>query len=594
MSDIESKRNSGVTVNVSNNPIAPNNDVFTDSNEAELKPGRWSAFKNSFKEALPESSESYIDKTELKDFNELTDVEKAAYNSSKSQMKKDLTTRHLMMIVIGGALGTGLFVNSGGALNTGGPASLVIGWIIIATMMFSTMVALGELCVTFPVTGGFTTYATRFIDPSFGFAMGWNYALQWLILLPLELVAAAITIKYWNSSIDSDAWVAIFYVFIFILNMLDVKYYAESEVVLSLIKVIAAVGFFILGLVLVCGGAPEGGYIGGKYWHNPGAFSHGFKGVCSVFVTAAFSFAGTELIAVMGAETSRPRETIPKACKQTFWLITTIYITMLTLIGCLVPYNDDRLLNGDSYASVSPFVIAIQNGGIKGLPSLMNAIILIAILSVANSSVYASSRVFASLADIGHAPQWLAYVDRKGRPLYATLFTLIFGLLSFIASSDKQDEVFTWLSALSGLSTIFAWLSICISHIRFRRALHVQGRSVDEITYVAQTGVWGSAYGIVLNILVLIGQFWVALFPGASADAKSFFEVFLSLALFVVFYVGHKIWKRNWMLFIRASDMDIDTGRKHIDMELLKQEIIFEKQRLANSPFYYRLYKYWC
>ncbi len=300
MSDADSKRASGITVNTSNNPIAPNNDVFTDSNEV---PGssRWQNFKNSFKEALPETSDSYIDKTELKDYNELTDVEKAALNSSKTQMKKDLTFRHLMMIVIGGALGTGLFVNSGGSLNKGGPASLVIGWVIIATMMFSTMVALGELCVTFPVTGGFTTYATRFVDPSFGFAMGWNYALQWLILLPLELVAAAITIKYWNHTIDSDAWVAIFYVFIFVLNMLDVKYYAESEVVLSLIKIIAAVGFFILGIVLICGGAPEGGYIGGKYWHDPGAFSHGFKGVCSVFVTAAFSFAGTELIAVMGS-----------------------------------------------------------------------------------------------------------------------------------------------------------------------------------------------------------------------------------------------------------------------------------------------------
>ncbi|CCH41461.1 Histidine permease [Wickerhamomyces ciferrii] len=601
-SDVESRKGSGITVNTSNNP-GLGNEIYTDSNietneqnNGNGKLGKWQNFKDSFKEAIPENSESYIDKTELRDYNELTDVERAALNSSRTQMKKDLSTRHLMMIVIGGALGTGLFVNSGGSLNTGGPAALVIGWVIIATMMFSTMVALGELCVTFPVTGGFTTYATRFIDPSFGFAMGWNYALQWLILFPLELVAAAITIKYWNHKIDSDAWVAIFYVFVFILNMLDVKIYAETEVVMSLIKIIAAAGFFILGLVLIGGGGPSGGYIGGKYWENPGAFSHGFKGVCSVFVTAAFSFAGTELIAVMGSECSNPRETIPKAAKQTFWLLTIIYVTMLTLIGCLVPYNDSRLLNSDpdAKASISPFVIAIKNGGIKGLPSLMNAIILIAVLSVANSSVYASSRVFASLADIGHAPKILSYIDRRGRPLVATLFTLIFGLISFIASSSKQNEVFTWLSALSGLSTIFAWLSVCIAHLRFRRALYVQGRSTDELTYVSQTGVWGSVYGIFMNMLVLMGQFWVALFPTDKADAESFFSVWLSLVLFVVFYFGHKLWKKNWTLFIRAKDMDIDTGRKHIDMELLKQEIIFEKQRLANSPLYYRAYKYWC
>lgn len=556
----------------------------------------WNKFKDSFKPAYDttSSSEYYVNKSELKDYNEMTDVEKAAFNSSNTSMKKELTLRHLMMIAIGGSVGTGLFVNSGGALSTGGPAALVIAWSIIATMMFSTSVALGELCVTFPVTGGFTTYATRFIDPSFGFAMGWNYALQWLILLPLELVAAAITIQYWRDDINSDVWVTIFFVFIFVLNMLDVKYYAESEVILSMIKVVAVVGFFFLGIILICGGGPHGGYIGGRYWHKPGAFAHGFKGVCSVFVTAAFSFAGTELIGMTAAETANPRKTIPRAAKQTFWLVTGIYIVTLVLIGCLVPYDDERLLNGSSYASVSPFVIAIQNAGISGLPSVMNVVILIAILSVANSSVYASSRVLASLADIGHAPKFLAYVDRTGRPLYATFLTLFVGLLSFIAASDKEAEVFLWLSALSGLSTIFAWLAICIAHIRFRRALTVQGRDTNELTYVAQFGVWGSVYGVGMNLLVIIGQFWVALFPGSSADAKSFFEVFLSLCIFVVFYLAHKLWKRNWILFIRAMDMNIDAGRKHINMDLLKQEILSEKLELASQPFYARLFDVWC
>jgi amino acid transporter len=556
----------------------------------------WNRFRDSFKPPIQSdnASDQFVDKSDVREYTELTDIQKAALNSSKSDMKKELTLRHLMMIAIGGSVGTGLFVNSGAALSTGGPASLIIGWVVVATMMFSTSIALGELCVTFPVTGGFTTYATRFIDLSFGFAMGWNYALQWLILLPLELVAAAITIQYWRDDINSDVWVAVFFVFIFVLNMLDVKYYAESEVVLSMIKIIAVAGFFILGIVLICGGGPEGGYIGGRYWHDPGAFAHGFKGVCSVFVTAAFSFAGTELIGMTAAETANPRKTIPRAAKQTFWLVTSIYISMLTLIGCLVPYNEEKLLNGNSYASVSPFVIAIENAGIRGLPSVMNVVILIAILSVANSSVYASSRVLASLADIGHAPKFLSYVDRTGRPLYATAVTLFVGLLSFIAASDKEDEVFLWLSALSGLSTIFAWMSICISHIRFRRALAVQGRDTDELTYVAQLGVWGSVYGVGMNFLVLMGQFWVALFPGSTADAKSFFEVYLSLCILVAFYVAHKVWKKNWMIFVRAKDMDIDTGRKHIDMDLLKQEILYEKNELAAKPFYYRFFNIWC
>ncbi|CDR39232.1 CYFA0S03e01134g1_1 [Cyberlindnera fabianii] len=585
MSDHSAKSESVLSPDQSASPELAN--TFNNDNA-------WNRFKDSFKPAEVSDNDAYHSKTELKDYHELTDMEKAALNSSNTGLKKELTLRHLLMIAIGGSVGTGLFVNSGSSLNTGGPAALIIGWVIVATMMFATSVALGELCVTFPVSGGFTTYATRFVDPSIGFAMGWNYCLQWLILLPLELVAAAITIRYWRDDINADVWVAVFYVFIFVLNMLDVKYYAESEVVLSMIKVFAVLGFFFLGIILICGGGPHGGYIGAEYWYNPGAFSHGFKGVCSVFVTAAFSFAGTELIGMTAAETENPRTTIPRAAKQTFWLVTCIYIVTLTLIGCLVPYNDDRLLNGDSYASVSPFVIAIQNAGISGLPSVMNVIILIAILSVANSSVYASSRVLSSLADIGHAPKFLTYVDRTGRPLYATFVTLIIGLLSFIAASDKQSEVFLWLSALSGLSTIFAWMAICLSHIRFRRALAAQGRDTNELTYVAQFGVWGSVYGLVMNFMVIVGQFWVALFPSGSPDAKNFFSVFLSLCIFVAFYVAHKVWKRNWILFIRAEDMDIDTGRKHVDMDLLKQEIIHEKMALAETPLYYRLYKTWC
>lgn len=594
MSDVDSGKASGKDSGSHQVPASEETNPFENVQYNNKPLNVWNNFKDSFRPPINDKEKAYYTEIETKDYEQLTDLEKVALNSSKTDMKQKLSLRHLIMIALGGSIGTGLFVNSGGALNTSGPGSLIIAYFIIATMMFATSTALGELCVTFPVTGGFTTLSSRFVDPSLGFAMGWNYCLQWLILLPLELVAAAITIQYWNEEINSDVWIAVFYVFILILNMLDVKYYAESEVILSLIKIIAIVGFFILGIVLVCGGGPQGGYIGGRYWHDPGSFNNGFKGLCSVFVTAAFSFAGVELIGMSAAETENPRKTIPRASKQTFWIVTLTYIITLTLIGCLVPYNDERLLNGTSYASISPFVIAIQNAGISGLPSVMNAVILLAVLSVANSSVYASSRVLASLADIGAAPKFLTYVDRTGRPLYATFITLVIGLLSFIAASDKEEEVFLWLSALSGLSTIFAWLSICISHVRFRRALYVQGRGTDELTYTAQFGVWGSYYGIFMNFLVLMAEFWVSLFPEGSADAKNFFSVFLSLAIFVAFYIAHKVWKRDWKLFIRAKDMDIDTGRKHFDLDLLKQEIIYEKQTLAAKPFYYKLYNVLC
>ena len=559
-----------------------------------------SAFPLSSKDS-PGINQTTNDITSSDRFRRNEDTEQEDINNTN--LSKDLSVRHLLTLAVGGAIGTGLYVNTGAALSTGGPASLVIDWVIISTCLFTVINSLGELSAAFPVVGGFNVYSMRFIEPSFAFAVNLNYLAQWLVLLPLELVAASITIKYWNDKINSDAWVAIFYATIALANMLDVKSFGETEFVLSMIKILSIIGFTILGIVLSCGGGPHGGYIGGKYWHDPGAFvghSSGtqFKGLCSVFVTAAFSYSGIEMTAVSAAESKNPRETIPKAAKRTFWLITASYVTILTLIGCLVPSNDPRLLNGSSSvdAASSPLVIAIENGGIKGLPSLMNAIILIAVVSVANSAVYACSRCMVAMAHIGNLPKFLNRVDKKGRPMNAILLTLFFGLLSFVAASDKQAEVFTWLSALSGLSTIFCWMAINLSHIRFRQAMKVQERSLDELPFISQTGVKGSWYGFIVLFLVLIASFWTSLFPlgGSGASAESFFEGYLSFPILIVCYVGHNLYTRNWTLMVNLEDMDLDTGRKQVDLTLRREEMRIERETLAKRSFITRFLHFWC
>lgn len=559
-----------------------------------------SAFPLSSKDS-PGINQTTNDITSSDRFRRNEDTEQEDINNTN--LSKDLSVRHLLTLAVGGAIGTGLYVNTGAALSTGGPASLVIDWVIISTCLFTVINSLGELSAAFPVVGGFNVYSMCFIEPSFAFAVNLNYLAQWLVLLPLELVAASITIKYWNDKINSDAWVAIFYATIALANMLDVKSFGETEFVLSMIKILSIIGFTILGIVLSCGGGPHGGYIGGKYWHDPGAFvghSSGtqFKGLCSVFVTAAFSYSGIEMTAVSAAESKNPRETIPKAAKRTFWLITASYVTILTLIGCLVPSNDPRLLNGSSSvdAASSPLVIAIENGGIKGLPSLMNAIILIAVVSVANSAVYACSRCMVAMAHIGNLPKFLNRVDKRGRPMNAILLTLFFGLLSFVAASDKQAEVFTWLSALSGLSTIFCWMAINLSHIRFRQAMKVQERSLDELPFISQTGAKGSWYGFIVLFLVLIASFWTSLFPlgGSGASAESFFEGYLSFPILIVCYVGHKLYTRNWTLMVKLEDMDLDTGRKQVDLTLRREEMRIERETLAKRSFVTRFLHFWC
>lgn len=560
-------------------------DAF-DAQDNKAPMGKWESFKDSFRR---------FDEADLGIDPNLSDVEKAAIITANSPLSRSLKGRHLQMIAIGGAIGTGLFIGSGKVLRNGGPASVLIAYFLIGVMIFCTVHALGELAITFPVAGAFVTYNTRFVDPSWGFTMAWNYAMQWLIVMPLELVAAAITIQYWDTKTNPAVYCCAFYFAIIIINFFGVKGYGEAEFVFSLIKVVAVIGFIFLGIILVCGGGPKGGYIGARYWYNPGAFNNGFKGLCSVFVTAAFAFAGTELVGLAAAESENPRKSMPKAIKQVFWRITLFYIVSLILVGMLVPYDNDELALADGTARYSPFVIAINNAGIGGLPSVMNVVIMIAVLSVGNSSVFGSSRTLAALAAAGMAPKFFNYIDKKGRPLFGIIAQALFGLLCFVSASGKEGEAFNWMLAISGLSSLFTWGSICLCHIRFRYALKTKGRTTDELAFVAQSGIIGSYFGVIMNILVLVAQFWIALFPlGGDPDAEAFFEAYLSFPIIIICYIGHKIWKKNWGFYIKAEDIDIDTGRRELDLDLLKQELAEERAYVASKPFYYRAWNFMC
>lgn len=347
------------------------------------------------------------------------------------------------------------------------------------------------------------------------------------------------------------------------------------------------------------GGTPTEGYIGGKYWHNPGAFNNGFKGLCSVFVTAAFAFTGTELIGLAAAETANPRKSLPTAIKQVFWRISLFYIVALTLVGLLVPYTDKRLTganNADAHAS--PFVIAIQTAHIDVLPSVMNAVILVAVLSVGNSAVFGSSRTLAALANLGQAPEILGYVDQRGRPLVAIMVAACFGLLAYLADLSQQNTVLDWLLAISGLSSIFTWASICVCHIRFRRTWASRGHLPSDLPFQSQVGVMGSYVGLGLNIAVLAAQFWVGAFPipppgaespNAASQAENFFLKWMGAPIVLIFFLGHKMYYRT--SYVRVKDMDIDTGRRDFNVPILVQQ---EKEEKESWPKWKRFYKFLC
>ncbi|WFD00650.1 hypothetical protein MYAM1_003401 [Malassezia yamatoensis] len=524
-----------------------------------------------------------------------TDDGGVAFVPEKTGLKRSLGGRHIQFIALGGSIGTGLFIGSGSNLALGGPGSLMLGFIIVAIMIITTVFALGELAAVLPVTGAFSTYATRFIDPSWGFAMGWNYWLQWLVSLPLELTAAAIIITLWDTDVvvPQGVWIAIGLLIIILINFCGVRGYGEFEFVASFLKVIGCIGFIICAIVIDCGGTSSGYYMGAQGWHQPsGAFKNGFKGFCSVFITAAFAFAGTELVGLAAAETANPRKQLPKACKQVVFRVLLFYILSLFMITLIVSPDMDEL-NGTGQSNdprASPFVIAIQMGGIRYLPKIFNAVILISSLSVGNASVYGASRTLLALAEQGLAPKFFRYIDRQGRPIPAVIVSLLFGLLGFLIYSSDPSTVFNWLLAISGLAAIFTWASVCLSHIRFRRAWKLQGNTLDMLPWASPLGEWGSIVGLVMNIIVVIASFYAGAFPidegemSAQERADSFFNYMLSLPVAIVFFLGHKIYSRS--RYVRLSEIDIHTGRRDpVSLEVLDQERAEDRAK----PFYLKI-----
>ncbi|KAF5485173.1 Amino-acid permease inda1 [Colletotrichum siamense] len=400
------------------------------------------------------------------------------YGRGIVELDRTMKSRHLHMIAIGGSIGAGFFVGSGGALSTGGPGSVLIDFMIIGVMMFNVVYALGELAVMYPVSGGFYIYSSRFIDPSWGFAMGWNYVFQWAIVLPLELTVCGLTINYWEGAreVSLAVWITVFWVAIIFINIFGTLGYAEEEFWSSLLKLSAICIFMIVAFILVLGGGPSNGryneYWGARYWYDPGAFQNGFKGFCGVFVTAAFSFAGTELVGLAAAESANPLKSLPGAIKQVFWRITLFYILGLFFVGLLVPADDPTLLGAENaYADgASPFVIAAKHAGLNGYDHFMNCIILVSVLSLGVSCVYGGSRTLTALAQQGYAPKIFSYVDKGGRPLPSVVVHLVCGALAFMNLDADGETVFNWLLNMSALAALFTWGSICLSHIRFRKA----------------------------------------------------------------------------------------------------------------------------
>lgn len=258
-----------------------------------------------------------------------------------------------------------------------------------------------------------------------------------------------------------------------------------------------------------------------------------------------------------------------------FWRIATFYVLSLFIVGLIVPSDSEELLGASSdNTKASPFVLAIRLAGVKGLPSVFNAVITISVISVANSCTFASTRTMQAMGATGMGPKLLAYVDKQGRPVWCIVIQLAFGLLAYISEASSSKTIFTWLLSLSGLSYFFVWNSICLAHIRFRRGWQVQGHSLDEIPYRSQFGVIGSWVGFILSTLAIIAAFYTSVWPiGDKPNAETFFQNYLAALIIVALYLFWKVWsKGHGGLFVRAADMDLTTGLRSLHLDPLAEK----------------------
>lgn len=514
---------------------------------------------------MTESKEKYVE----------TDVVAVDYNDSEANvsmspaepgLQRKMKNRHISMISIGGVIGTGLFLGTASSLENGGPVGLLLGYLTIGSLCYCTMISLGEMAAFLPIPGGHITFAERFVDPAWSFALGWLYWYNWTIVLPAELSAASVLIGYWDSSVNVAAWITMCLGVVILLNMFGPGIYGEAEFIFASIKVLTITGLIILGIVLDLGGGPNHDRIGFRYWKHPGPFAQfggigGAKGRFlawwAVMTQAAFSFIGTEVVAIAGAEAKNPRRNIPRAIRNVYIRILLFYIGGVTIIGLLVPYTNPNLNLADGTAAASPFVIAIEIAGIKGLPSLINACVLTSAWSAGNSDLYCSSRALYSLAIHGNAPRIFTKVNKRGVPWAAFILNAVLGCLAYMDVGSGSGKVFGWLANMTAIAGLSSWFAISVTYLRFRQGLKVQGIDRKSLPYQSPFQPFAAWYAAILCFIVCLLSGW-SVFLKDSWNTATFVTNYLPMAIFPALYVARRLWSR--VAFVRPEDMDLKTG----------------------------------
>ncbi|KAH9983319.1 general amino acid permease 1 [Russula compacta] len=496
------------------------------------------------------------------------------YHADLDKVQRKLSGVHVQMYMgdahqIAGVIGTGLFLGLGQLLATTGPLGVLLVFLLVGSVAFASIVSITEMAVFAPISGSFSHYAARWVDPALGFAVGWNYFYTCAITLPAEITAASVLIRFWDhDSNHVSIYVAVFIVAVYTVNIFGPSYACGwlGVYLFSCLSWLFALSFHRLqiigGLVINLGGGPDHTRHGFEYWRHPGPLVSSlepgalgrFLGLLLGIIYAAFAMCGMEIITLAAAETRNPRKNLITAMRTVFFRILVCYVLTGLIVGMLIPSNDPALFKKTGDAGQSPFVLVFNRAGVKTLPHIVNAVVLTSAFSSANGMMYSASRLLFALAVQGQAPRFITTVSRHGVPYVAILISGLFSFLAFLNAKDSLGTVFSWFLNLSAVGGLLNWLMIGITYLRFYYGLKAQDaerlsvyRSVLQ-PYAGIYVIFCSAFFILISGLSVFWHF----------SGPDFVAAYINLPIFALLYVGWKIFKRTKI--VSLAHLDFVTG----------------------------------
>ncbi|WP_030412475.1 amino acid permease [Streptomyces sp. NRRL S-1448] len=411
-----------------------------------------------------------------------------------SVLSHGLKQRHLSMIALGGVIGAGLFVGSGAGIAAAGPA-IVLLFIGAGALVMLIMRMLGEMSAARPSTGSFSVHAEQELGSWAGVTSGWMYWLMLCAGVAAEATAAGTIMHTWVPFLPGYGWVAVFMAFFCASNLTAVKNFGEFEFWFAAIKVATIVAFLVLGVLGILGvfGNPPGTrHLTG----HGGFFPTGAAGLAAGLLTTISGFAGLETVTIAAAESDHPSRNVARAVRTAVWRIAVFYIGSMAVVVTLVPWNDPKV------ATEGPYVTVLDRLGIPAAGTIMQVVVLVALLSAMNANIYGSSRMAYSLVNRGQGPRFLSRVTR-GVPAAAVLASCAFGFAAVIAGIVWPTTVFAWLLNIAGCAVLVVWSIVCLTQLRMRRRLE---REAPELLSVR---MWGFPYLTWLAFAAILGIFAV-------------------------------------------------------------------------------------